>query len=194
MNKIEYIKAQGIMKTLAFQLANVKFETVTLADTGDVINISAREVGAEVFAGEGEAVADGTYVLSDGFEFEVKDSLISKVISEVKVADEVTEELAEEVPASDEPSAKDEEFKTLQDEVAQLKEDMKSVMDALDASKAEVALKDEEFNRKVSSINAAFAALAKIPTEGSKVNASPKSLMKKEKDNSAMRNLFEASK
>jgi len=191
MDKHEYLKSYKIKFEVDSRLANEKFETVTVKESGDVINISGREVGSEVFKGDGEAVADGTYVLSDGFEFEVKDSLISKVISEVKEADEVTEELAEEVPVSD---TSVEDLQTLKDEVTQLKADMQSVMDALDVSKAEVALKDEEFNRKVSSINNAFAALAKIPTEGSKVNESPKSLLKKEKDNSAMRNLFEASK
>jgi len=194
MTKQEYIKAKQIQATLAFSLANVKFETVTLADTGDVINLSGREVGAEVFVGDGEPVADGTYVLSDGFEFEVADSKISKVISEVKADEVVTEELAEEAPDDAATTVSNEDFKALQDEVLQLKEDLKSVMESIDASKSASVEKEEEFNKKVSSINAAFAALAKLPTEGSKVNESPKSLAKKDKDNSAFRNLYEASK
>jgi hypothetical protein len=197
MTKEEFIKAKQIQATLAFSLANVKFETVTLAESGDVINLSGREVGAEVFVGDGEAVADGTYVLSDGFEFEVTDSKISKVISEVK-ADEseevATEELAEEVAEDVASTVNFDDFKALQDEVSQLKDALQSLMDSMDASKSASVEKEEEFNKKVSSINAAFAALAKLPTEGSKVNESPKSLAKKEKDNSAFRNLYEASK
>jgi hypothetical protein len=191
MTKEEYIKTVQFQKTLAFSLANEKFETVTLADTGDLINLSGREVGSEVFIGDGEAVADGTYKLSDGFEFEVKDSKISAVLSEVKTEEVVAEDMADETVIE---AVKPEDFKSLQDEVIQLKADIKSVMDLLDASKAEVQLKEEEFNKKVNSINAAFTALSKIPTEGSKVNESPKSVLKKEKDNSAMRSLFAATK
>lgn len=193
MNKSEYIKAKNILSALTFSLANQKFETVTLADSGDVINISGREVGSEVFAGEGEAVEDGTYKLSDGFEFEVIDSKISKVISEVAVVEEVPLELAEEVTA-EVTTIKEEEFKALQDEVKQLRDDLKSLMDSIAEGKTEAVAKEDEFNRKVAAFNTAFAAIVKIPVEDSKVNASPKATLKKEKDNQAMRNLFEATK
>lgn len=193
MTKAEFIQAQSILSTLKFSLANQKFETVTLAESGDIINISGREVGAEVFAGEGEVVADGTYILSDGFEFEVTDSKISKVITEVKATEDVVEEFAEgDAPSVETISVED--FKVLQDEVTKLKDELKSLTDSMAEGKAEAVVKEDEFNRKVAAFNTAFAAIVKIPVETSKVNESPKAIAKKEKDNSAMRNLFEASK
>ena len=196
MTKETYLKTKQIFDAAQKAIALEKFETVTVAESGDVLNLSGREVGAEVFKGEGEAVADGTYVLSDGFEFEVKDSKISKVISEVKaVEEEVSTELADAEPAVEAvPAIAPEDLKALKDEVAALTAAV-AELQSLVAKVEEVAVSnDEVFQKKMDSINSAFAALAIIPAESSKVNNSPKTGLKKERDTASFFNLYEAAK
>ena len=193
MTKTEYFKAKAIHDASAKLLANEKFETVTVAQSGDVLNLSGREVGAEVFKGEGEAVADGTYVLSDGFEFEVKDSKISKVISEVAPVEEVATELADETTV-EVPAINPEDLKALKDEVAALTAAVAELQGLVKKVEEVAVSNDEVFKKKMDSINSAFAALAIIPAESSKVNNSPKTGLKKERDTASFFNLYEAAK
>ncbi|MCX2486604.1 hypothetical protein [Pedobacter sp. MR2016-24] len=192
MTKTEYFKTKAIHDASAKLLANEKFETVTVAQSGDVLNLSGREVGAEVFKGEGEAVADGVYKLSDGFEFEVKDSKISKVISEVKaVEEEVSTELADETTV-EVPAINPEDLKALKDEVAALTAAVAELQGLVKKVEEVAVSNDEVFKKKMDSINSAFAALAIIPAESSKVNNSPKTGLKKERDTASFFKLFEA--
>jgi predicted RNase H-like nuclease (RuvC/YqgF family) len=183
----------GLFKSLNTEIesvlepkAEVVFEQVVDSE-GTEINISSREVGAEAILA-GEPLKDGTYTLTDGFKFTVKDGKIDTIEAEVeKVEDEspiqeaLTEEVTEEAP-------KNEEIDALKAEVESLKSELQSIKEAISglSTKEDVS----NFSSEVKTLSENISLLAAIPMQQSKTNQSFKVESKKAQDFEKLRGAF----
>ncbi|WP_316841370.1 hypothetical protein [Pedobacter gandavensis] len=173
---------QKFLHQLKFSLSEQVFEVANLKDSEDLIQLSTREVGADVMLGENDGsvpAPDGDYELSDGFRFKVSEGKISEILSE-EIEDTVTEEVVEladeEAPVEDKGN---EEIDALKAEIEALKEEIKALKD-----KPESATKEDvqNFQSQVKELNDTFKLLASIPVEFSKVDNTPKATNKKQDD------------
>jgi hypothetical protein len=170
---------------------SLAFELVKTSD-GEDINISSREIGADVTKGEDDTVADGEYTLEDGFAFTVKDSKIDSIITDIETKEVIVpEELAaEDTPIEDAPEADDKSK-----EIEELKEQIKELQGQLEALKGEFSsvpkyVTVEELNSLKDvfhTLNENVKILAKLPLEQSKVSTSFKANAKKEEDMTRLR-------
>jgi capsule polysaccharide export protein KpsE/RkpR len=166
----------GLFKSLNTEIETVltpsKFEQVVDIE-GTEFNISSREVNAEVTL-EGSPLKDGTYTLTDGFKFTVKDGKIDSIEDEVEKVEEVSpvdEALAEDtVEEVTEEAPKNEEIDALKAEIETLKTELQSIKEAILglSTKEDVS----NFSSEVKTLSDNIKLLASIPLEHSKTSQS----------------------
>jgi len=166
-----------------------KFEMVTTED-GKEINITSREVGAEVTEGvEATPVPDGSYSVDSGaFKFTVADGVIASIDEqvEVKPEEETGEELADEVPTEEAPKedeAKDEKIAELEAKIKELEDKLAEAGTFSTenyATKVDLNTVDSTIKELFKAFEAKLEVLAKTPMEYSKVAPTFKEKTQKE--------------
>jgi hypothetical protein len=191
--KNELVKALKFLK--AESLADAS-ETPTSLDANSV-QISERAVGGkvELIGSDGtlSVAPDGTYELSDGFKFTVKEGLIDSIIGEggtdAGAADEtMANEGGNSADAAPEAGSIDELKKTIAENsqaIAELRDEIasfKQLLESLQGNVETAASKEDvkAFKEEVTKLSDSIIKLAKLPVENTKTNKSTIAKDKKE--------------
>jgi len=198
--KKELVKALGLLKQESFDDAG----SVTSLDANSV-KIAERAVGGkvELIGSDGtlSVAPDGTYELSDGFKFIVKDGLIDSIISEdgndastddEDMADATDDGGEDSADAAPEPGSLDDIKQVVAENsqaIAELRQEieaLKQVLQALQGNVETAASKEDvnAFKAEVTKLNDSIIKLAKLPVEETKTNKS--TIAKDKKDEKTM--------
>lgn len=147
--------------------------------TTDEIKISDRSIGATVEMVQPDGtlapIADGEYVMEDGFTFTTKDGVIESIAGEAPAEAPSEEVKAEDVPTDAPTEEAPADGPSMEDRVATLESKVDSILEILKAM-AENQMKSQEafeaIESNVTSITTEFNALKKTPVESTKLKKS----------------------
>lgn len=189
MDKTKKSFLRKAIEALTFAVSDLKFEAHQLKDSEEMIDITSKEVGADVMvsSSDGSEVApNGEYELADGFKFKVEDGKISEITTPDEVpSDKVEEEMSEDDTAAEEVAGPDysKEIEDLKKEV----EDLKAIVEGLVGTVGEVQTGTEDF---ANAVNDKFSKMVTIPVEESKVSKTQKNEFSKEVNKLVLSGLF----